>query len=582
MVKGFDTRLASKCAEFCLIRNDRKRGRGGGTCIYVNCSLEFELINNPVSNKDIEIQSILLRGRKDSHEQKSIVVILVYRPPNGNGAIAYSTIKEYIGAIEEFEKKEIVIMGDLNWDILEEKGAGAKYINEINEEFGLKQMIGKPTRITNRSNTLIDIILTNIKNVAYAGCVNYQISDHCPVYLVKKRISKEKEYSYVYRRSFRSYDIDEYQQHLSELDWSLLDLLDVNEMWQMIINAISYEAALQCPFKWMKIDIRRPIWYTSQLCEIARDRDILFRNYRRGNRKNNDLYTRAVEKRNEFNRLVKSSRDSFYKEQLSLYKYNQMKFWQTISDILGAKSEQKISKVFRKGKETVEHFKYLGIFLDNKLQFQVQLNSTVKNVNNKLHLMSKIRRSLNQNTALTLYKAMVLPYLEYASCFLMGCNQAEKLKLQRLQNRGLKIALNRDRLYGTEQLHEDARLAYWDKRTKAAICKLIFKYKYSEGYVMSGIETRLHDGPVFHIDTPKTDWYARSVSYVSRNTWNSLPSYIRLLDNQDEFKRAIKRHFTRVLGAIGDERRDRGAIAIVGERIGERDGEDRPSHVPQV
>lgn len=196
--------------------------------------------------------------------------------------------------------------------------------------------------------------------------------------------------------------------------------------------------------------------------------------------------------------------------------------------------------------ETVKNFKYLGIVIDSRLQFGDQLSATVRNVNNKLHLMSKVRRSVNNFTALTIFKTMVLPYLEYAACFLIGCNQVDRIKLQRLQNRGLKLALNKDRLYGTITLHNEAKLATWENRTKAALCRLIFKYKYNDDYIICGRETRLHDGPVFRVDTPKTDWYARSASYVSRVTFNALPAHIRLLDDQTCFKRALKRHFYNV------------------------------------
>lgn len=99
--------------------------------------------------------------------------------------------------------------------------------------------------------------------------------------------------------------------------------------------------------------------------------------------------------------------------------------------------------------ESVEQFKYLGIILDDRLRFTPQLNSTIRSVNAKLYLLSKRRRSINIYTALTVFKSMVLPYLEYAACFLVGCNQSEKTKLQRLQNRGLKIALNKDRMYSS-------------------------------------------------------------------------------------------------------------------------------------
>lgn len=117
--------------------------------------------------------------------------------------------------------------------------------------------------------------------------------------------------------------------------------------------------------------------------------------------------------------------------------------------------------------ETVEKFKYLGVVIDHRLRFDVQLGNMLRSVNNKLYLLSKVRRCVNSSTALIIYKSMVLPYLEYANSFLIGCTQTEKVKLQRLQNRGLKLALAKDRLYNTDQLHKDGKIDRWETRTKA-------------------------------------------------------------------------------------------------------------------
>lgn len=95
----------------------------------------------------------------------------------------------------------------------------------------------------------------------------------------------------------------------------------------------------------------KPVWFTGEMSEIARDRDILFRNYRRGKKKNDALYHRAIEKRKEFNKLVKILRDSFFKQQLATHKNDQVKFWKTVSNILGPKSSPKIGRVFEHGSD---------------------------------------------------------------------------------------------------------------------------------------------------------------------------------------------------------------------------------------
>lgn len=48
---------------------------------------------------------------------------------------------------------------------------------------------------------------------------------------------------------------------------------------------------------------------------MARERDLLFSKYRRGGRKDKDLYAKAVRKRREFSKLVKDAKKEFFKEQ---------------------------------------------------------------------------------------------------------------------------------------------------------------------------------------------------------------------------------------------------------------------------
>lgn len=214
-----------------LLRNDRLRCRGGGTCLYIRNDLEHESPQKPINDKNIEIQMVNILGKEGGQEYKTISIVLVYRPPNGNNQKAYNIAKEFINGIPHHDNNEIIIMGDLNWDITDKNSIGYKYVTEIGDEFGLTQYIRNCTRVTEQCSSLIDILLSNMNNVAYAGGMNYQLSDHCPVYIVKKRITQDKEYRYVYKRSFRSYDVDTIQERLASLDWSILSMLNVDEMW---------------------------------------------------------------------------------------------------------------------------------------------------------------------------------------------------------------------------------------------------------------------------------------------------------------------------------------------------------------
>lgn len=214
-----------------LLRNDRNRCRGGGTCLYVKNDLEYDTPLISISVNDVEIQMVNILGRTGRKEYKPISVVLIYRPPNGNNQKAYDTIKQFICGIPNLDKNEVVIIGDLNWVITDKNSIGAKYIMEIAEEFELTQHIKEPMRVTETGSSIIDIVMTNMNNVAYAGCLNYQISDHCQVYIIKKRLAIDKEYEYVYKRTFWSYNVNTFQERLASLDWSSISLLNVDDMW---------------------------------------------------------------------------------------------------------------------------------------------------------------------------------------------------------------------------------------------------------------------------------------------------------------------------------------------------------------
>lgn len=100
-----------------MVRNDRLNKRGGGTCIYIHERIHFDTMSNAnLSCKDIEMQAIYLN--RESNHQKQIIIVLVYRPPSGSHTFAIDMIRDTITEIEDVDKKEVVILGDLNWDCL--------------------------------------------------------------------------------------------------------------------------------------------------------------------------------------------------------------------------------------------------------------------------------------------------------------------------------------------------------------------------------------------------------------------------------------------------------------------------------
>lgn len=126
---------------------------------------------------------------------------------------------------------------------------------------------------------------------------------------------------------------------------------------------------------------------------------------------------------------------------------------------------------------------------------------------------------------LQVFKAMVLPFLEYGNIFLLNCTDSEKLKLQRTQNRGLKVVLKRDKFYCTKLLHKEAALAAWEVRARLAGMRLMFKFKslfpenlvdnVSHGVKQGPRITRASSGPRFIMEQPKSSRFLTAFLLLS-------------------------------------------------------------------
>lgn len=109
---------------YSLICNDRNRGREVGTCLYIRNDLDYKINPEVCSNDIIEIQSVTLTGERERQKLRPIEVVLIYRPPRGNDKEAIEFIHNFIGKIGDLDKKGLIILGDLNWNMLNQTGVG--------------------------------------------------------------------------------------------------------------------------------------------------------------------------------------------------------------------------------------------------------------------------------------------------------------------------------------------------------------------------------------------------------------------------------------------------------------------------
>ena len=67
------------------------------------------------------------------------------------------------------------------------------------------------------------------------------------------------------------------------------------------------------------------------------------------------------------------------------------------------------------------------MILDNKLCMAQQIDNMYKKANMKLGILRKIRRFVTERTAVSIYKAMIRPHMEYID-FIIESGSREKIE----------------------------------------------------------------------------------------------------------------------------------------------------------
>ena len=200
----------------------------------------------------------------------------------------------------------------------------------------------------------------------------------------------------------------------------------------------------------------------------------------------------------------------------------------------------------------VPSFKYLGLTLDPTLNFGQHMSTIIKNVQHKIHLLGKVKRYLHDDVAVKIYKTMVLPYLDYADVIFCKTNSSQLDKLQRLQNRCLRLCLGKDRMFDTNRAHKEANVPFLADRRNAHTLNFMYQRSGKRPDLLNRreIRTRAHDAPLFDTAIPRCEAFKRSVGYHGTVAWNNLPPDIRNISPYPHFKALQKREMLTPLALI--------------------------------
>lgn len=195
--------------------------------------------------------------------------------------------------------------------------------------------------------------------------------------------------------------------------------------------------------------------------------------------------------------------------------------------------------------EEVQSIKYLGVIVDNKLSFKENFDVLFKKMTKKVNYMGRMRNKLSSDTKLMLYKAIVLPNIDYCSSVLFLLSDGELMKLQKIQNKALRIALNKNIYTRTKKLHEIAKIKTIKQKIYNNVLILMYKVKNNSVpvYLCKNLKTvgesqpyELRTNKTYKIPNFKTTQAQNSLFYKGTKLLND---YLNECTEQQTFKQEI-------------------------------------------
>lgn len=197
---------------------------------------------------------------------------------------------------------------------------------------------------------------------------------------------------------------------------------------------------------------------------------------------------------------------------------------------------------------TEDTLKILGVILDSKLNFKAHIRVQLGKACAKASALRRLRKLISKDVMVRLYKAYVLPHLEYCSPLFLGVGNVEASKMESTNYYILRSILGYSKTVSYDTLLRLADIKSLEQRREFQSLVLLYKCLYNQGapyiseffnfknvpYNLRGLSTRL-ELPYFNME-----WMHRSFAFLACKLWNALPPTIRESKDIKSFKRSLK------------------------------------------
>ena len=214
-----------------ITRRDRAKG-AGGMLAYMREDLS---VYRRKKLEPTDIEAICL-DISDNNKSR-FMVCGCYRSPGKCKETDFLTSLSSAAEIMFRSRQELLLIGDMNMDMYsneDEDRFPNSNLADFCQRFCLVNKITEPTRVTDKTKTLIDVILTSHQErYSTAGSLSLGVSDHDLVFIVRKNKLVRPKPRLIEFRSMKNFDHSKFLADLKKVPWDTAYLYDnADDVWE--------------------------------------------------------------------------------------------------------------------------------------------------------------------------------------------------------------------------------------------------------------------------------------------------------------------------------------------------------------
>lgn len=336
-----------ECDGYETYRIDSHTRMTGGCCIYVSKTLSSE----HVLSKSIE-EAVWLISVKVSNF--NCIFTAIYNSPAASKKKCINIFNEWCDNDLDLTQKNI-IAGDFNIDLMKY----TTYPNQLRDIIfcsGMKQRVNQCTRITEKSRTMIDLVITNC-DINVDVLMDDVISDHATLRISVEAFDKVNcDKHKVFKQKIVGYSKDRMIEKLSQYNWDVASR-SLNDKANVLVTRIN--ESVKEFVKTVEVKTyNENVWFDDELVKLRKKKDEMYKEAILVS--NSATWKKFKYWRNKYQRSIRDKKSYFIENKLNMAQGDAKGTWKILKQMLKGKTQNLIKSVnidgldIRESKEIAE------------------------------------------------------------------------------------------------------------------------------------------------------------------------------------------------------------------------------------